>query len=140
MLKLLTIFSLSLFLLSCDPGFAVVLRNNSNTSRTVKIIETNKNKVARIDSIPLANPLKNTFFERGTGAMIAVVSKDTAAGTYSFLLEKGNKALRQFGMGGPDMSQRIIVAPGDTIAIHKKEKRVNIKKRLLSTSIRINAE
>ena len=140
MLQFIAIFFTLLSLISCDPGFSVVLSNNSNTTRTVKIVETNRNKVARTDSIPMANNSKNSFFERGTAGMIPVISKDTTANTYLFVLEKGKKALIQFGMGGPDMSQKIVVANADTISIHKKEPRVKIKRRLLSTSVHINVD
>ena len=140
MLKFIVVFFISLFLISCDPGFAVVLSNNSNTTRVRKIIETNKYKVARIDSIRMADSSKNTFFERDIPIATPVIAKDTTANTYSFILEKGKKALIQHGMGGPDMSQKIIVATADTIAIQKKESRVKIKRRLMSTSVHITVE
>src|SRR5882762_1115098 len=115
MLRFIAIFFLSLFLISCDPGYSVVLNNNSNKDRTIKIAGTNWNKVARIDSIPIADTLKNTFFVKGNFKMVPITSKDTVANTYSFILEKGQKALLQRGIGFPDRAQKIILDTADTI-------------------------
>jgi len=129
------IFTLVLLLLlsSCDPGFSVILSNQSSTSKNVKVIVTNKDKINYLDSIAIIDSLY--ISER----LMIAVSKDTNANSYSFILEKGKSAVLQQGIAGPDLTEKIITNFSDTISL-SGDRRVIKERKGIGTLITVRLE
>ena len=135
MTKILTLFFFILFLTSCDPGFGIVLTNESNRIRQVKVVKAKKNKLRYTDSIAIFYN-SGQYFYGDSLLKKTLIIKDTSENLYSFHLDKGNKALLEADVGFPNMSQKIIVDNIDTIFL-KTDKRVKIKKKGFSTEVTV---
>jgi hypothetical protein len=113
----------------------VVLTNKSSNDKYVKVIDVNKERVQFMDSIFVADTSIG-FFSNQTVRQPRTIKK-TSENSYSFTLEKGKEALLQNGIGGPDLNQKIIVDFNDTIFL-KNDKRSVIKRKFMSTSVRVS--
>lgn len=123
-------FSLLLIFSSCDPGYVVILNNQSSKDKSIKVILNNVTKLKHIDSIPFID--SSDTFEK----LKIPVLKDTNSNSYTFTLDKGKKAVLQQGIGGPDLDEKIIVDLFDTILL-KTDKRVIKEKHGMSKSVTI---
>jgi len=125
-------------LYSCDPGYIVILSNKSPTDRHISVINVNQNRLLYTDSIfvtdtSVLDPFLNTASKQATKI------EKTSSDSYSFVLEKGKEAILQNGLGGPDLREKIIVDRGDTILM-KKDKRSVMKRKFMSTSVRVTIQ
>ena len=130
MLKPTMIFFVMLTLLSCDPGYVVLISNRSNKEKSIKVIVSHANKVRSRDSIAIITHQKRVNFP---------VTKNEVEPSYFFLLGKGKEAIIDQGIGGPDFRERIVVDNEDTIAL-RNSRRVMIKRRWMSTSVEITID
>lgn len=130
MIKLIALLMFMVSLSSCDPGFAVVIQNKSGDVRHIEVLATNERKFDYLDSISIIDsPLR---------VNIPVLINRSKL-SYSFPLEEGNEAVLQQGIGGPDLNERIVIDKTDTILLNK-DKRVQIKKYGMSTSVKVELQ
>lgn len=111
---LLLLFAVSL-LLSCDPGFNIVVQNDSSHPVTVKVLNDNAN-VTRYDSIHITNKITTDF----TGHKAIAITKHSD-NAYTFVLKESCSAQVDFGMGSPDYKQKIIINSKDTLTFDSSE-------------------
>lgn len=123
----LLLLLLSCTLCSCDPGFSVILTNNSGKDRTVKVIENSQQKFESTNTMRIASSPDSTS---SSSLEIRVEEKDATTRSYSFMLQKGNTALLQRGLGFPNYQQKIIIDNNDTIFL-TKDKRVTTKRKFM---------
>ena len=131
--RLLSIFLILIALSSCDPGYSVILSNQSLTDKNITVKVTNMNKIQYLDSIAIIDSVN------GIERLMVRISKDTNANSYSFTLEKGKTAVLQQGIGGPDLSEKIIVDLRDTILL-SGDRRVIQKREGISTLITVRLQ
>lgn len=125
-------------LISCDPGFSIVVSNNSNAGKKVKVINSDKYFLPDSNFLEISNLLKGDFYVSGSeNARIPLLAKDTIEYSYSFFLDSGKTALLKAGTGGPDLSQRIITMDYDTIYF-RKDQRVQLKKKFLFSTLKFH--
>jgi len=140
MARLISLLSILICFASCDPGFSVVLSNNSQADKNITVLVNDKYPFRLRDSVLITDTLVS-FFEPYKSHVTNIVTHPSQAGNaYSFQLEKGKKVLLQNGIGGPDLSQRIVVNNTDSISLSKKEKRVLIKRKFMYTTVNIKVE
>jgi hypothetical protein len=137
MTKLLFFCTVTSLLYSCDPGFAVVLNNNSNTTKHVTITNVSVEEIRCTDSLWINGIELDTSkrFEK----KIPIIHKDTVSKSYGFSLESSKSALVYSGIGGYDFNKKIVIDDKDTISM-KTDKRVTIKRKWMSTLVTVNAE
>lgn len=130
MRRLVLFFSLLLILSSCDPGYVVILNNQSSKDKSIKVLLVNATKLEYMDSIPLIDSL-------GTLEKLKIpVCKASNSNSYTFILSKGKRAVLQQGIGGPDLREKVIVDLSDTILLNN-DIRVKKEKHGISTSVTI---
>ena len=133
--QLLLLLAITLILVSCDPGFAVILNNNSDKDKNVTVSKVPRQELLDKDSIAIADTSQMDFYSGNIKRQnIFLSKKDTLNNSYSFVLGKGKRALIQGGMGWPDLNQKIIVDKFDTISL-KQDKRTVIRKKVMYTSV-----
>ena len=120
MTRLFTLLFILFALSSCDPGYSVNLINQTDGDRNIKVIVTNEYKIKLMDSI--------LIYEPPFPIVSVKIFKDLKQMSYTFILEKGKTAILQRGIGGPDLTEKIIIENTDTINM-KSDKRVKIKKQ-----------
>jgi hypothetical protein len=130
MIKLIVLLIFVVLLTSCDPGFSVVMQNNSGVPKNIEVLPANKRKLDYVDSMDI--------LDSSLRVKIPVVINRNKL-SYSFMLEQGKKAILQQGIGGPDLDEIIVINKTDTILL-KKDKRVIIKKHGISTSVKVELQ
>ena len=131
--RLMPILFFLFVLSSCDPGHVVILSNQSLEDKNIKVIVTDKHKIHYLDSIAIIDSVN------ALGRLMIAISKDSNANSYSFTLEKRKNAVLQQGIGGPDLTEKIIVDFTDTISLIK-DKRITTKKEGISTAMTVRLE
>jgi hypothetical protein len=132
--------AVSLTLTSCDPGFAVILNNNSDKERNVTVNNISRQELSNKDSMVIADTSSLDFFsDKIKRQKILLASKDTVNNSYSFTLEKGKRALLQGGVGWPNFSQIIVIDNQDTILL-RKDKRTLTRKKFMYTLVSTTIE
>jgi len=131
--QLLSLFAITLILTSCDPGFAVVLNNNSNKERNVTVSRVSKHELLEKDSIAISDTSQLDVLATRNRQKI-LVAKDTLHNSYSFVLGSGKRALLDRDIGGPDIRQKIIIDQHDTIAL-RRDKRTKIHRQFMYTLV-----
>ncbi len=133
--QLLLLLAISMTLISCDPGFAVILNNNSAKERYVTVSKVPRQELASRDSMTIGDTSHLDFFSDKTKRQnIVLTRKDTLNNSYSFVLGKGKRALLQGGMGGPDLNQKLEIDNYDTISL-KQDKRTIMHKKFMYTFV-----
>ena len=133
--RLLTLSFIILTLQSCDPGFAVILSNNSNKEKNVTVTKVPRQELLSKDSVIVVDTSHLDFFsDKLSRQSITLTNKDTLNNSYSFVLKKGKRALLQGGMGGPDYNQKIVIDNSDTILL-RHDKRTVIRKKFMYTFV-----
>jgi hypothetical protein len=119
------LLTLTLALPSCDPGIAVVISNKSNSDKQVKAIYPPNFKLPqnwmydRHDSLRIFEIDRSNSYKYPLATPI--LSIDTVARTYSFLLKPGHKAIveSRWPAGYPTFGQIFIIDNRDTIALER---------------------
>jgi hypothetical protein len=133
MTRLLAVLILLFILSSCDPGYVVVLSNQSLKDKDIRVIVADKRKIILLDSIAIIDS------ENAPKRFMLAPLKDATTNSYFFTLHKGKCAILQQGIGGPDLSEKIIIDHSDTILL-SNYKRIIKKKQGLSTSITVKLD
>ncbi|HRN56801.1 MAG TPA: hypothetical protein PLL71_10135 [Agriterribacter sp.] len=133
MYRQVLLFSLLLIFSSCDPGYVVVLSNQSSKDKSIEVVLNKATNLKYKDSIPSIDSLGS--FEK----LKIPVSKDTKSNSYTFTLDKGKKAVLQQGIGRPDLDEKVIVDLTDTILLNI-DTRIKIERHGISTSMAILLE
>jgi hypothetical protein len=130
MFRLSILLILLSLLYSCDPGYAVVLQNNSTKDRNIKVITTDGYKFTYRDSVSILDSIKRIEIP---------AFKNSNELSYTFTLESGKEAVLQQGIGGPDLTEKVVIENADTIHLDS-DKRVHTKKYGMSTAVRVTIE
>lgn len=120
-----------IFCSSCDPGYVVILNNQSKNIISIEVSGNDSIRLNYKDSIRITDNINPT--EINTIA----IKKNTSRDSYSFDLGKGKSVILQQGIGAPKLKEKIIVDHKDTIVLNN-DRRVVREKNGISTQININ--
>ncbi|MFT3679374.1 MAG: hypothetical protein QM791_03825 [Ferruginibacter sp.] len=138
MIRVITLLLLLSFIYSCDPGYSIILSNNANEKQEVKVI--GKYHTLINDSVKTTDISGSSFFsEKNKFTNIPITGKDTTENSYTFFLDQGQRALIGYGMGVPNMKQKMIIVNNDTIDF-RKDNRVTRKQEFLSTTLLVDTK
>jgi len=106
---------MSILLSSCDPGFNVILQNDSGHPIDVKVVSEDS-YIKHYDSIDIATTITSDFTKQG---VIAITKFPDS--TYTFKLKESHTAEVDYGIGGPDKKLKIIINSKDTLTFDSSE-------------------
>lgn len=132
MTKAISFLFLLFLLSSCDPGYVVILRNQSIKDKNITVI--NDRRAQSTDSIALTGSLDKQ------GVAKITVFKDTNKNSYSFLLGKGKNAVLYQGIGGPDLSEKLVIDSSDTLALNGDKRVIITRQGMRGTTVDIKLE
>lgn len=107
--------SMSILLSSCDPGFNVVVQNDSGRPIDVKVLSDNS-YITQRNSIDVANAITSDFAKKE-----AIAITKLSEGVYTFNLKESYSAEVNYGIGGPDKKLKIIINSKDTLTFDSPE-------------------
>lgn len=115
LINCLFLTSIAILLSSCDPGFNVIVQNDSGRSIDVKVLSDNAYVIQR-DSIDVTNAITSDFTKKE-----ALAIKELPDSVYAFNLKESYSAEVDYGMGGPDYKMKIIINAKDTLTFDSPE-------------------
>ena len=101
--------SIAILLSSCDPGFNVIVQNDSGRSMDVKVLSDNS-YITQHDSIDVVNAITSDFAKKE-----AIAITTLSEGVYTFNLKESSTAEVNYGRDAPNENFKIIINSKDTL-------------------------